>query len=868
MKSLLTRLLLTVAVALVPALAFHAYTEIQVRTIRQRLVEDEAQRLLLLINAEQQRILEGADQVLDVLGGSPPVLDHNADFCQRLTANIVARAPRYLFVGVIGLDGRVTCASDTQAVGTDVSDRTYFVDAMRTGGLVIGPYLIGRLSGKTGIPLAKPLLDSTGTVAGVAEITLSLDWLSRQLDRIPLPAGATAQIADRNGTVLARHADGGDYRVGTIHPEYRFALDGDQVAVRQVHGVDGRTYISAYAPPDTDPAGLAIAVTLDPDTTFAGLGQADRIGLILLIIGAALALLLTALLGGPLIRRPVNQLLRAAEGWSNGNLTIRTGWPHGRGEFGRLANAFDTMAEAQSNREVNLRESETRLRVALDAARMGIIEFDLINNVSRYSPEAAQVLGWNDVHEVPYDAWLARVHPDDQAHVVAERKDTILVPGKYYKVEYRFRQADGTWRWIAAYGRPLFDADEASRAILVVEDISDRKRIEATLRESEERLRLALATARLGVRVHDLVTGKAFSSAEAVEIFGHDEQRDASFEGWFAHVHPDDQPHVRANWDRARADPDADIQQEYRFRKPDGTWRWISAHGTLVFDNGRPVRTIGVIQDITVRKEAEAALAHLAAIVAYSSDAIISKTPAGIILSWNARAAEMFGYTADEMIGEPILKLIPAELRAEEDDILARLAMGERIEHYETVRVTKNGRRIEVSLTISPVYNAAGKIIAASKIARDITQRRVLENELRLLNETLETRVHAEIVAREAAQERAAQAERVQALGQLAGGIAHDFNNVLQAVMGALRLIERRPGDQDSIRRMIGLADGAANRGVSITRRLLSLGRRAELRARRIAGRAAGRAAAVARSARDPDAYAGCADRGKAETGT
>ena len=149
--------------------------------------------------------------------------------------------------------------------------------------------------------------------------------------------------------------------------------------------------------------------------------------------------------------------------------------------------------------------------------------------------------------------------------------------------------------------------------------------------------------------------------------------------------------------------------------------------------NGRTV--LQTIEDLSDRERADQAQAHLAAIVTSSNDAILSKTLEGIITSWNAAAKRMFGYTAEEMVGQSILRLIPREIQDEEDRILGRIKAGERIEHYETVRLTKHGRHIPVSLTISPVRNAAGEIIGASKIARDITERKQAEEARRVSEE-------------------------------------------------------------------------------------------------------------------------------------
>ena len=166
--------------------------------------------------------------------------------------------------------------------------------------------------------------------------------------------------------------------------------------------------------------------------------------------------------------------------------------------------------------------------------------------------------------------------------------------------------------------------------------------------------------------------------------------------------------------------------------RKDGSAVWSSTTVTLLRkETGEAAQFIGIIQDITERKQAEDMLSRLAAVVEYSDDAIITKTLDGIITTWNPGAARIFGYTADEAIGKPVTMLIPTKHLDEEPGILERLRRGERIDHYETVRRRKDGTLINVSLTVSPIKDANGRIVGASKIARDITRQKRSEELIR-----------------------------------------------------------------------------------------------------------------------------------------
>jgi PAS domain S-box-containing protein len=176
--------------------------------------------------------------------------------------------------------------------------------------------------------------------------------------------------------------------------------------------------------------------------------------------------------------------------------------------------------------------------------------------------------------------------------------------------------------------------------------------------------------------------------------------------------------------------------------RPDGSRVPFIPYPTPLFDEaGKLVGAVNVLIDITDRKRAEELTHRLAAIVTNSEDAIVSKDLHSIVTSWNAGAERLFGYTAEEMIGRPVTILIPDERFDEEPAILARIAKGERIEPYETVRQRKDGSLIDVSLSVSPIRNSRGDVIGASKIARDITERRRAQKQQQLLLEEMDHRV-------------------------------------------------------------------------------------------------------------------------------
>ena len=207
------------------------------------------------------------------------------------------------------------------------------------------------------------------------------------------------------------------------------------------------------------------------------------------------------------------------------------------------------------------------------------------------------------------------------------------------------------------------------------------------------------------------------------------------------YAHPDDLEQVASTFAQIRDTPGVSRPVELRLQRADGSWRYLEAVLDNLLEDPAVGGIVSNIRDITERKRAEETRAWLAAIVESSDDAIIGKTLDGIITSWNSGAQKIYGYSAEEVIGKPINILVPSDRPAEIPQILDSIRRGEAIDHYETKRIAKDGRRLDVSLTISPIRDSAGNIVGASTIARDITERKRTEEKIREVREAERNRL-------------------------------------------------------------------------------------------------------------------------------
>ena len=313
----------------------------------------------------------------------------------------------------------------------------------------------------------------------------------------------------------------------------------------------------------------------------------------------------------------------------------------------------------------------------------------------------------------------------------------------------------------------------------VARDITERKRIERLLHQERERLQVTLSSIGDGVIVTDVLGNVTFLNPVAEKLTGWKTQE--------AEGQPIDKVFCIIN-ERTRRTVESPVARVLR----EGLVVGLANHTILIDksggeraidDSGAPIRSrdrsitgsVLVFRDVTEQRRAAEAHARLAAIVESSDDAIVGKDLDGRITSWNRGAERMFGYRAEEAIGQHITLIIPKERMEEETRIVEGLRRGEHINHFETVRRTRDGRLLEVSLSISPIKNAEGEIVGASKIARDMTERNRAQAELKRYSEELEAKV----------------TERTSELEAFSYSISHDLRAPLRAMNGFAELLQQ-----------------------------------------------------------------------------
>ena len=373
-----------------------------------------------------------------------------------------------------------------------------------------------------------------------------------------------------------------------------------------------------------------------------------------------------------------------------------------------------------------LRESEERYHSMIIAMQEGVIFQDANGVILTCNASAERMLRLSAdqiIGKTLLDPSWQTIHadgspfPGDTHPAVL----TLRTGQPLSNVVMGIHKPDGVLTWLSINSQPLFHAGASSPygVVVTLADITDRRQAEQALRESEARYRSLVDSSIDGIFLSAPDGRILAANAAACQILGRTEEEICQL-GRAGIMDTSDARLAAALEERERT---SRFRRELFLLRKDGTRVPCEVSSGTFKGEGGELRTSLIIRDITERKWAEEAMSQLAAVVESSDDAIVGATLEGLVVSWNAGARRLYGYSAAEMIGHSVSVLLPPERRDDLTQISERLKRGENIRHFETTRRAKDGRNVDVSLTISAIRNAAGQMVGTSTIARDITER-------------------------------------------------------------------------------------------------------------------------------------------------
>lgn len=420
-SGLRARLLLLLALMIIPVAALILYNADQVRQLETRHMQAVALRLARLVELEQAEFIAGARQLLPGLAQLSSVRNpQGGEDCHQALAALLEQYPYYANFGVSGRDGRMRCSGLPMGTPVSIADRDYFRVAMANGDFAIGGYQIGRITGKSGINLGYPLRDARGRVDGVIFAALDLAWVSRKLAEVPLPEGTTITVLDGEGRVLARHPDSQRWLGKSLRdaPFARLILQRRAEGTAESVDATGVARLYAFTPlqhGDSDRVFVSVGIPRAvAHAQVEELYRQDLAALLLLVI----AVTAVAWAGSrAFVLRPLNTLIRSSERLAKGDLNTRVGLGNRFGEFGQLGQVFDLMAAALQRRRDEAEAHERELRrinralYTLSAGNRALVRAgDEASLLQAMCKVAVQTGGYRM-------AWVGRAEHDEQKSV-------------------------------------------------------------------------------------------------------------------------------------------------------------------------------------------------------------------------------------------------------------------------------------------------------------------------------------------------------------------------------------------------------------------------------------------------------------------
>lgn len=391
------------------------------------------------------------------------------------------------------------------------------------------------------------------------------------------------------------------------------------------------------------------------------------------------------------------------------------------------------------NTKAKAEENEYRLKLAVEAAKLGIWDWSITDNILTWDDRTYEILGIpKTANSNVFETWSENLHPEDKERVI-EEVNAALRNEKKYETTFRTIKTNGEIVFIKADGLVLFDTNGIPyRMIGMNNDITEAIQYEEKIKQSEEKLRALIENISDGIVLIDENFNVIYQSPAVERIVGYT-LKDRGGKKAIDFVHPNDIKSCIQQYETAKNNPGSPILSQYRTRHKNGNYIWIEVAITNLLNLESVKAFVVIYRDVTERKMFEEKLALSSLIVNSSHDAIMSISLDSIITSWNRGAEKVLGYSVEEAVGKSIYLLIPPDLHKEEKDFSESIKNKILVDRYETTRIRKDGTYINVSITVSPIVDEFGNVIGASKIMRDISTQKSIELEkVKIMNDLIQ----------------------------------------------------------------------------------------------------------------------------------
>jgi len=785
--------------------------------MRQESIADarrETEKIADTLASEQQTLLSAAEQLLISLAQLPDVRSRNTATIKPILKRLHGLNRWYSNIYFADRQGHVW-AQAVDAKPFSISDRRYFKNAMASGRFSSGEFVISSATGTSAFNFSYPFTDQGGRITGTVNIGIKIGYFDSIMERsqiTPRWPEISYLLLDHRGVIL------GSYLIpkktpGKPYDQMSFKLmqDGPEVRTFEGHDITGERFVISTRklrlPHEQSPY-IYIQASIPLKMVLAESNKALAANMALLTSFVLLAIAFAWFIGNRSIADRIRLLENASRRLSDGDLNVSISTMVAGGELGRLSQTFDAMAHRLAAREEALRRSEENFRLIVENAQDIIARFDRNYRYMYINPAASQYVPLR-----PED-FIGKTHrelgfPEDKARFWEETLQKVFKSGEAQAFELELDSIQGKAYFDWRIFPELDDHGKVNHVITVSRDITERRKVEDALRESEKRFRSIFNSAMDGIVLADATSRKFIMGNKTMcSMLGctEDELRALGPKD----IHPQDvMPRVTKHFEET-ARGAISVAQEIPVKRRDGSVFYADISASALNLGGR-AHFMGVFRDVTERKRVSEEQLKLVSIIETSSDLIATADLEGRLLYMNSAGLKLVGLdTIEDVRNKPVRDFhLEADYHRFEKQIMPSILhsgswIGEiAFRHFKTgvpVPVEMNGFVIRDGET--------GQPIALANISRDIADRKRTEEEKQKLQAQL------------------LQSQKMESIGQLAGGIAHDFNNILAAIVGYGNVLQIKMPANNPLRIDVDHMLEAADRAAQLTRSLLAFSRK------------------------------------------